>query len=174
MVKIGQALNLSPSFNIDNCSKNVQDHSVKELTISDSLLNINANLNIPLGEFSFHFSRSSGPGGQHVNRTESRVELRFDVNESPSLNARQKQTLLQKLKTYLDNDGVVHLFVDTHRSQFQNKQVSLERFQSLLQEALKPEKKRTPTKPSRSSKEKRLKQKKERSRKKEQRKKPDW
>lgn len=131
-------------------------------------------MSIPLSEISFHFSRSSGPGGQHVNRTESRVELRFDVAQSASLNARQKQTLLRKLKTYLDNDGVIHLFVDTHRSQFQNKQEALDKFQSLLTQALKPEKKRRPTKPTRSSQEKRLQKKKERSQKKAQRKKPNF
>lgn len=109
-----------------------------------------------------------------MNRTESRVELRFDVAQSPSLNARQKQTLLRKLKTYLDNDSVIHLFVDTHRSQFQNRQEALDKFQSLLNQALKPEKKRRPTKPTKASQEKRLQKKKERSQKKAQRKKPNF
>ncbi len=135
-------------------------------------IKVSPGLVIPLEEISFRTSRSGGPGGQHVNRTESKVELCFDVAHSPSLNGAQRQRILKKLSTFLDQEGVLHLTAQIHRSQFQNKQVALRRFRKLLQEAFRPEKKRRPTKPSKASVERRLKSKRRQSEKKRMRKKP--
>ena len=132
-----------------------------------------ASLVIPLEEISFRTSRSKGPGGQHVNRTESKVELCFNVANSPSLSDAQRDRILEKLSAFLDQEGVLHLTAQTHRSQFQNKQAALRRFQALLQTALKPEKKRKPTRPSKASVERRLKSKQRQSEKKRLRKRPD-
>jgi len=136
------------------------------------VVRINAVLSVPMSEVSFHFSRSGGPGGQHVNRTESRVELRFNVALSPSLSDDQRARLVNKLANQIDGDGVLHLFADTYRSQFQNRQAAIRRFQQLLKKALRPEKTRRPTKPTKAAKERRLQQKKHQGQKKRLRKKP--
>ena len=135
-------------------------------------LKITPSLSIPLEELSFHFSRSSGPGGQHLNRTESRVELRFDLSASPSLSQEQKQLLLRKLKSRLDGEGVLHLFVQAHRSQARNRQLALERFSALLQKALQPAKTRRATAPSAASRRRRLVEKRVRSLRKQGRQRP--
>ena len=140
--------------------------------MSSTHLKVNPALSIPLEEVSFHFSRSSGPGGQHVNRTQSRVELRFDLAGSPSLSQEQKQLLARKLKSHLDGSGVLHLFVQTHRSQARNRQLALERFAALLQKALQPVKARRATAPSAASRRRRLVEKRERSLRKQGRQKP--
>ncbi|MBI1729216.1 aminoacyl-tRNA hydrolase [Candidatus Acetothermia bacterium] len=123
---------------------------------------INAQLEIPLAEISFRFSRSGGPGGQNVNRVESRVELVFDLANSPSLSDEQRQILMERLKTHLDQEGFLHIVSQTSRSQVKNREEAVTRFQALLQFALKPRKKRKPTRPSRASKERRLQEKKRR------------
>ena len=123
-----------------------------KLTISD-------NLHIPLHEIQYRTSRSHGPGGQHVNRTESQVELLWDVHNSPSLSKTQRHRIEQALANRIDKDGVLHLTSGERRSQLQNKHAVIERFVKLLQEAIKPPKKRIPTKPSNSAKEKRLQEK---------------
>jgi len=134
---------------------------------------INPELEIPQSEITFRFSRSGGPGGQNVNRVESRVELLFDLKDSPSLTEDQRRILTQKLITFLDSEGILHIVAQTSRSQIRNREEALARFQALMAIALKPTKKRRPTRPSRSSKEERLKAKKSRGRTKESRKKPD-
>lgn len=130
-------------------------------------------LTIPYEELYFHTSRSTGPGGQHVNRSQSKVALCFDVAHSPSLNAAQRARLLKKLSAFLDREGVLHLTAQTHRSQHQNKQAAVRRFRKLLQEALKPEKKRKPTKPSRAAVQRRRQAKRRQSEKKRMRRKPE-
>ena len=91
---------------------------------------------IPSAELSFQFSRSSGPGGQHVNRTASQVELTFDVLHSPSLDEARRARVLSKLKSYIDTRGVRHLTSQTTRSQRRNRAEVIERFTLLLQRAL--------------------------------------
>jgi ribosome-associated protein len=120
------------------------------------LVVINQDLAIPASELRFRFSRSSGAGGQHVNRSETRVELLFDVNTSPSLTENQRQHLLQRLSTHLDNDGVVHVVCSETRSQSENRARSLARFQALLAGALRRRTRRIPTAPSSASRERRL------------------
>lgn len=140
--------------------------------MSPTHLKIAPALSLPLEEVSFHFSRSSGPGGQHVNRTQSRVELRFDLAGSPSVSREHRQLLLRKLKSHLDSEGVLHLFVQTHRSQARNRQLALERFAALLHKALQPAKARIATAPSAASRRRRLVGKRERSLRKQGRQKP--
>jgi ribosome-associated protein len=127
------------------------------------LLDITDKVSIPLSELSFRFSRSSGPGGQHASRTETRVELVFDLARSPSLSEGQRKRALRALKPYLDQEGVMHLVSQSTRSQLRNRQEVMERFQTLLQRALKVPKKRYATRPTRAAQKRRLKEKRRRS-----------
>ena len=126
-------------------------------------LQINDELRIPVSDVQFQFSRSSGPGGQNVNRTATRVELIFDVVRSPSLSAAQRAQILRALKSHIDNEGLLHLVSQLTRSQWRNRQDATARLQELLRWALRPRKKRKPTRPPRASKERRLTQKRRRS-----------
>ena len=113
-----------------------------------------------LGELTFRTSRSSGPGGQHVNKTESRVELLWDLEHTRCLDDVQKSLLTRRIRSRLTEGGVLILASDRYRSQHRNRQDVTERFLELLKAGLKPVKKRRPTKPSRTSVEKRIKGKK--------------
>lgn len=113
-----------------------------------------------LGELTFRTSRSSGPGGQHVNKTESRVELLWDLEHTRCLDDVQKSLLTRRIRSRLTEKGVLILASDKYRSQHRNRQDVTERFLDLLKAGLKPVKKRRPTKPSRTSVEKRIKGKK--------------
>src|SRR5919199_2150604 len=124
--------------------------------LPDTDLRITETVAIPPAELHFQFSRSGGPGGQHVNRTASQVELTFDVLNSPSLNETQRARVLSKLKSYIDTRGILHLTSQTTRSQHRNRAEVVERFTSLLQRALHVPKRRIPTKPSAAAEERRL------------------
>ena len=122
-------------------------------------------LSIPVEELVFRFSRSGGPGGQNVNRRETRVELVFDVAGSPSLDARQRARALDRLRRRLDSQGRLHIVVSDERSQFQNRELAIERFQSVMDEAVKPPPPaRRKTKPSKGATQRRLDEKTRRSR----------
>lgn len=112
---------------------------------------VSPGLSIPLSEIELRFSRSSGPGGQNVNRRETRVELLFDVAHSPSLTAEQRERLLRQLWSHLDSQGVLHLAVSTHRSQIRNREEALARLGELLREGLRTPKERLATRPTHSS-----------------------
>jgi len=114
---------------------------------------------IPSSELRYQFSRSGGPGGQHVNRTETQVELTFDVQGSASLDDSQRARVLGKLASFVDSRGVLHLSCQTTRSQARNRAEVTERFQRLLQRALHVPKRRRPTRPSRAAVERRLEEK---------------
>ncbi|MDE0207868.1 MAG: alternative ribosome rescue aminoacyl-tRNA hydrolase ArfB [Candidatus Tectomicrobia bacterium] len=114
---------------------------------------------IPSSELRYQFSRSGGPGGQHVNRTETQVELTFDVQGSASLDESQRARVLGKLASFIDSRGVLHLSCQTSRSQARNRAEVTERFQRLLQRALHVPKRRRPTRPSRAAVERRLEEK---------------
>jgi ribosome-associated protein len=122
----------------------------------DAILKITDALDIPLAELHFQFSRSGGPGGQHVNRSATQVELTFDVANSPSLNEAQRARILSKLKSYIDTRGTLRLSSQTTRSQHRNRAEVIERFQRLLQQALYIPKRRVPTRPPPKAKEQRL------------------
>ena len=119
-----------------------------------------------LHEVEFLVSRSSGPGGQNVNKVNSRVTLKFDIAKSGVLTADQKQTLIHKLAAQLTKEGVLMLSVQDQRSQLQNKEAALTRLDDILLRALTPKKKRKPTKPSKSAAKKRVESKKKHSEKK--------
>ncbi|MAE08058.1 MAG: aminoacyl-tRNA hydrolase [Bacteroidetes bacterium] len=123
-----------------------------------------------ISEVKYKFSRSSGPGGQSVNKVSTQVELLFDIDSSVFLSDKEKIIISEKLKNRITNDGILALKCDETRSQLKNKELVLQRFLKLVEEALKPEKERKPTKPSPASKEKRLRNKKIQSEKKKDRK----
>ena len=129
----------------------------------DSVLTITKTLEIPLAELHFQFSRSGGPGGQHVNRSATQVELTFDVTSSPSLTEIQRARILSGLKSCIDTRGTLHLSSQTSRSQHRNRAEVIERFQQLLQRALRIPKRRVPTRPPPQVKERRLAQKRRKS-----------
>jgi ribosome-associated protein len=125
--------------------------------MSDGIpLKITDTLDIPLAELHLQFSRSGGPGGQHVNRSATQVELTFDVANSPSLNAAQRARILSALKSYIDSRGILHLSSQTTRSQHRNRAEVIERLQRLLRQALHIPKRRVPTRPPPKAKEQRL------------------
>lgn len=107
-------------------------------------------------EFIFQASRSSGPGGQNVNKVSSKVELRFDVRNSQLLSEDEKSMITEKLSNKINKQDELVLIAQTDRSQLKNKEKVVEKFYKLLEKALIPQKRRYKTKPSRSSIEKRL------------------
>jgi ribosome-associated protein len=126
-------------------------------------LQITPGLLIPAAELAWRFSRSSGPGGQNVNRTDSRVELVWDLQASAALPPLLRARALRRLEARLV-EGCVLIAASEHRSQWQNRVAAQRRLVELLQEALKPPPPpRRPTKPTRGSKERRLAAKKQRS-----------
>lgn len=136
------------------------------------LLQITGGVAIPLAELHFRFSRSGGPGGQNVNRVETRVELLFDLLNSAGLTGREKAQILDRLKGYVDKEGILHLFAQSARSQLQNREEAIARFRKLLAFALRPRKARRPTRPGPAARERRLRAKRGRSERKRQRERP--
>ena len=135
-------------------------------------LEVFPHLTIPEAEIVFRASRSSGPGGQHANKTSSRISLLWSVMESRSLTSSQRSTLLVKLGASIDGEGTLVLHCEETRSQHQNKERAKERLVALVRNALTPRKARKKTRPSRSQREKRRKTKRHRSRLKAARKRP--
>ena len=109
-----------------------------------------------LPEITFQTSRSSGPGGQNVNKVESRVELRWHLMESQVLTDAQKALILEKLANQLTADGLLLITAQDDRSQYRNKEIALARFRELLLKSLRRPKPRKATKPNRSAVRKRL------------------
>ncbi len=111
-------------------------------------------------ELEFRTSRSSGPGGQHVNKTESRVELLWSPQESACLSEAHKMMVLSRLKNRISNEGILQMHSEKYRSQHRNRTEVTERFLELVIASLVPVKKRRATRPTRSSVEKRIQSKK--------------
>ena len=129
---------------------------------------------IPLSELRFSFARSPGPGGQHVNKVNTRVEVRFDLAASPSLPEQLRRRALARLGGRLNRAGQLVVASSRHRSQSRNRQDCVERFRALLAEALRPPApRRRRTRPGRAAIARRREAKKHHSRKKSLRKRPD-
>lgn len=124
---------------------------------------INRRFSIPRAELRFQATRSGGPGGQHVNTTASRVRLSWDVAGSPSLSDRRRRLIMDRLAGRIDQTGALQVVVDTHRSQHRNRREAEDRLATLVRDALRPRKRRKPTRPPAAAKEKRLASKKRRS-----------
>ncbi len=124
-------------------------------------------------ELRFTTSRSGGPGGQNVNKVNSKVTLQFDVQNSRILTDDQKNTIVEKLSSRLTRDGLLTLTAQESRSQIGNKATVLEKFDKLLASAFMKKKARKATKPSKAARRERLKKKKVVSEKKKWRRKPD-
>lgn len=140
----------------------------------DTLIEIDETLAIPRAELSYAASRSGGPGGQHVNTSATKVELRWDVAGSPSLTDAQRDRIREKLGNRMDNESVLRIVEGGSRSQHQNREAVTERFRALVAEALEKQKPRKRTRPPRRVKEKVLEEKKQRAQKKQLRKPPDF
>lgn len=130
-------------------------------------------LDILLKEINFKAIRSSGPGGQHVNKSSTKIELSFHIESSEALNEIEKQRLLLKLKARISQDGLLLLQCGETRSQYRNKAIVIERLVNLLKTNLKIAKPRKKTKPSKGTIERRLKIKKGQALKKSNRKRPE-
>ena len=120
------------------------------------MIPISEHLSIPDEEVSFVTSRSGGPGGQNVNKLETRVTLRFDLAGSASLSEEQKARLRERLATRITKAGILQVTAQRHRTQAANREAAVERFAELLRESLREEAPRKKTRPSRAAKARRL------------------
>ena len=126
-----------------------------------------------INELSFKAIRSSGAGGQHVNKTSSKIELTFNLENSNALSKKEKERLKEKLSSKLTNENVLILFCEETRSQHRNKEIAIKRFLEIIKKGLTKPKIRKETKPSKASIQKRLEKKQNNSIKKTLRKKPN-
>lgn len=125
---------------------------------------VNRTLTIPADEIELRFSPSGGPGGQHANRSATRVDLYWNVEDSRVLGPRQRARIKGHLRSRLDSSGTLRLSSDRHRSQLRNREEAESRLARLVAEALLPPKERVPTGPSRSARVRRLESKRRRAR----------
>ena len=123
----------------------------------DDELRISARLSLPLREIELRTSRSSGPGGQHAQKTETRVEAVFDVDTSETLTERQRARIRERL------GPVVRAVAQDERSQARNRALALERLAATLAAALRPTRRRRPTRPTAAARERRLREKRRRA-----------
>lgn len=122
----------------------------------DGALRISPGLLVPWNEVWFEFSHASGPGGQNVNKVSTAAALCFHVASSGVLTAFQKDCVQRKLANRINADGILRVTAEDGRTQSANRRLAAERFCALLADALRPVKKRKPTRPTRSSVERRL------------------
>lgn len=107
-------------------------------------------------ECQFSASRSTGPGGQNVNKVNTQVTLRFDIKHSQLLDEEEKKAIFQKLSSFITKEGILLLNAQTHRSQLQNKEEVMRKFTRLIEKAFAPRKVRKATKPSKAAIQKRV------------------
>lgn len=139
------------------------------MTPADSSLYVNGSLSIPRDELDVRVSRASGAGGQHVNKTSSRVEIFWNVLSSRALSDEQRSRVREKLTSRLTTDGSIRVVASDMRSQTRNRELAEERLAELIARSLIVPKKRRPTKPTKASREARLDTKKKHSSKKRER-----
>lgn len=120
-------------------------------------------MRIPDSELTFKTSRSSGPGGQNVNKVETRVTLLFDLDGSPSLTDEQKAEIHAAYPGRINKEGVLRVTSSKHRSQSANREAATERFHALIAKALAPRPTRRETRPPKKAKRKRLEEKRKRA-----------
>ncbi len=125
---------------------------------------------IPDDELTFRATRAGGPGGQHVNKTSTKIEVLWDVGRSAALSESQRQRIIEKLSNRIDADGVLRVVAGARRSQLQNRVAAVARINELVREALTESKPRKPTKVPKRAREERRAEKKRRSETKQQRK----
>jgi ribosome-associated protein len=123
----------------------------------NGVVRVGRSLTIPLDELDWRFTASGGPGGQHANTANTRAELRFDIEASPSLGPRQRARLLERY------GSVLRVVSSTHRSQLRNRNDAIERLTNMLADGLRTQTVRRPTGPSRGAVERRLDDKRKRS-----------
>ena len=128
------------------------------MATTGDVLHVSRSLSIPLPELSWRFTASGGPGGQHANRSNTRVELVFDIAGSPSLGPRQRARLVERYGPTL------RVVASGERSQTRNREAALDRLRDRLADGLRVERPRTATKPTKAAKERRLEAKRRRSR----------
>jgi ribosome-associated protein len=134
---------------------------------------ITPRLAIPRDEVTLRATRSSGPGGQHVNTSSTRVELTWNVAASPSLSLVQRERLLAKLAPRLDGSGTLRVVAQSERSQLRNRDEAITRFAAIVAQALVVPKTRRPTRPTKAAKRERLDDKRKRGALKKERKRRD-
>lgn len=137
-------------------------------------IDIDDHLTLPAAELRFETSTSSGPGGQHVNKTETRVTVVFDLERSEALSEEQRTRLRERLESRLTKAGELRVSAQSHRSQKANRGEAVERLAAILREALAPEPERKPTRVPRRAKRRRLEEKKQQAEKKRLREPPEW
>lgn len=120
-------------------------------------IQVTRSVSLPRREIDYRFSRSSGPGGQHAQKSDTRVEASFDVETSSALSEAQKRRVVAKA------GPVLRAIAQDERSQWRNRELATERLVESLRQALKVERRRRPTKPTKASRERRLEQKRRRS-----------
>ena len=125
-------------------------------------LQVTDRVTIPGSELGFTASRSGGPGGQHVNKTSSRVTLLWDVSSTSALDDEQRARVIQKLHGRIGKDGALRVSAEDERSQHRNRQEARTRLASLVEQALHVPRKRISTRPTRSSQRRRVEEKKRR------------
>ena len=133
---------------------------------AENLLQVNDTLSIPRSELDVRVSRASGAGGQHVNKTSSRVEIFWNIPGSRALTEEQRSRLMEKIASKLTTEGSIRVVASDMRSQSRNRDLAEERLADLVRRALIIPKKRRATKPTRAAKEARLESKKRHSTKK--------
>ena len=127
------------------------------------MIRVDDTLTLDESELEFRATTAQGPGGQHVNRSQTRVELLWNVETSPSLDDDQRARIRDRLRTRISKDGVLRVASQRHRSQARNREATVERLVELVAGALRRRRRRKKTRPTRASQRRRVEEKRQRS-----------